>query len=277
MSIRKNIWMAVLTVITVCCVIGGTFYHAGIFGLQDRFHFRDDKTINVSTDLEAFCAIDVDADMMDLSIEKGDRFYIDGKYTDVLQFEYEVKDKTLYIKGKTVRKAFLRGNGNYKCNITLTVPENTTMDSMEIKLAMGNINVENITSIDCKALTNMGNCIFEKCSFGEADIDTNMGEITIKDTDLGESEIDNNMGSIKMERCIFQDLDVDNSMGEISIDINQNIDEYQIDLKAEMGDVRVNGQSEGTKYRQSGNNGKLTASTSMGSVTLDYYTGGRKD
>lgn len=270
MSMRKNIWMAILTVITVCCVIGGTFYHRGMFGLQDRFPFRDDKTIRVSTDLEAFCAINVDADMVDLSIKKGNHFYIDGKYTDRLKLEYEIKDKTLYVKQKTVRKAFWGGIRNESCNITLTVPENSVMDSLDIKLAMGNVKVDGITSRNCEAVTNMGGCTFENCSFDESDIDTNMGEITIKDTALGKAEIDNAMGSIEIERCTFQDLNADNSMGEISINVDQNLDNYQIDLKAEMGDVRVNGQSEGTKYHQSGNAGKLEASTSMGSVRLDY-------
>lgn len=269
MSMRKNIWMAVLTIITVCCVIGGTFYRTGIWGFKGGFHFGEDKMTNASTDLEAFRAIDVDADMMDLSVEVGDRFYLDGKYTDRLKFEYEVKDGVLYIEERNPRKAFLGGIRSENCNVTLTVPKDAAMDSMEIKLAMGNVNVDGIISMDCKALTNMGNCIFENCSLGEADIDTNMGEIRIKDTQLGEADIDNDMGTIKMERCIFQDLNVDNSMGDISIDANQSLDNYQIELKADMGEVRVNGQSEGTKYRQSGNTGKLEASTSMGSVRLD--------
>jgi hypothetical protein len=267
---RKNIWMAILTIITACCVIGGTFYHIGIWGFKGGFHFGEDRMTSVSTDLEAFCAIDVDADMMDLSVEVEDHFYLNGRYTDRLKFEYEVKDGVLYIKERNPRKAFWGGARSENCNITLTVPKNVAMDSMEIKLAMGNVNVEGITSINCEALTNMGNCTFEKCSFGEADIDTNMGEIIIKGTQLGEADIDNDMGTIKMERCIFQDLNVDNSMGDIFIDANQSLDNCQIELKADMGEVRVNGQSEGTKYRQSGNAGKLEASTSMGSVRLDY-------
>ena len=116
----------------------------------------------------------------------------------------------------------------------------------------------------------MGNCTLEKCSFSKADIDTNMGEITIKDTALGEAEIDNDMGTIRMEHCIFQNLKADNSMGEIYIDADQNLDQYEIEFKAEMGNVRVNGQSQGTKYHQSGNSGKLEASTSMGSVIVEY-------
>ncbi len=270
MSMRKNIWMAVLTIITICCVIGGTFYHTGIFGLRGGFRFGENRATSASSDLEAFRGINVDADMMNLSIESGNRFYLDGKYTDRLKFEYEVKDETLYVKQRSSRMDFWGRSMNEDCNVTLTVPQNTTIDFIEAKVAMGNINIENIASLDCEAMTNMGNCTLEKCSFSKADIDTNMGEITIKDTALGEAEIDNDMGTIRMEHCIFQNLKADNSMGEIYIDADQNLDQYEIEFKAEMGNVRVNGQSQGTKYRQSGNSGKLEASTSMGSVIVEY-------
>lgn len=270
MSIRKNIWMAILTLITVCCVIGGTFYHAGMFDLKKGFRLGEDRMTSTSVDLETFHAINVDADMMSLSIEEGDRFYLHGKCTDRLKVEYEIKDGILFLKERNPRKAFWGGVRNESCNMTLTIPKNTEMDSVEIKLAMGNADLENIASIECEAQTNMGNCTLEKCSFNKADIDTNMGEITIKNTDLGKADIDNDMGSIRIKNCIFQDLNVDNSMGEILIEANQSLDNYQIELEAAMGDVQVNGQSEGTKYRQSGNAGTLEASTSMGSVRLDY-------
>lgn len=97
-----------------------------------------------------------------------------------------------------------------------------------------------------------------------------MGEITIKDTYLGDAEVNNDMGTIRVENCTFQDLDVDNAMGDTIIDAEQSLDDYQIELEAGMGEVRVNGQGEGTKYRQSGSAGKLEASTSMGSVRLSY-------
>ncbi|HBV84848.1 MAG: DUF4097 family beta strand repeat-containing protein [Lachnospiraceae bacterium] len=270
MSIRKNIWMAILTIITVCCVIGGTLYHAGIFQVKGGFRFGEDRMTSASAGLETFHAINVDADMMDLSIEEGDNFYLHGKYTDRLKFEYEVKDGVLFLKERNPRKIFWGGVRGENCNITLTIPQNTVMDRIEIKLAMGNADLENIASIDCEVLNNMGNCTFEKCSFDKADIDTNMGEITIKDTDLGKADVDNDMGTIQIERCIFEVLNADNSMGDISIEANQNLDKYQIELGAEMGNVKVNGESEGTRYRQSGNAGTLEASTSMGSVRLDY-------
>ncbi len=37
MSMKKNIWMTVLTIITVCCVVGGTFHYYGIFSLREVF------------------------------------------------------------------------------------------------------------------------------------------------------------------------------------------------------------------------------------------------
>lgn len=99
-----------------------------------------------------------------------------------------------------------------------------------------------------------------------------MGEIIVKDTELGESEVDNDMGSIQIEGCTFQNLSADNAMGDTSINVNQNLDNFEIELETEMGEVRVNDQNEGTKYRQSGDAGKLEASASMGNIRLHYQT-----
>ena len=251
MSMKKNIWMTILTIITVCCVVGGTFHYFGIFGFRGGFHFGEDRMTSANSDLDAFDAIYVDADMMDLSIETGNNFYLQSEYTDSLKLEYEVKNKTLHIKEKMPQKTWWGGMRNQQCRMTLTVPEGTAMKNMDIKVAMGNINAEGITSSDCDAMTNMG-------------------DITIKDTDLGEAEVDNDMGSIQIEGCTFLNLNADNAMGDTSINVRQNLDNFQIELEAGMGEVSVNGQNEGTKYRQSGDAGKLEASTSMGSVRLSY-------
>ena len=95
MSMKKNIWMTILTIITVCCVVGGTFHYVGSFGFRGGFHFGEDSLTSASSDLDAFDAIYVDADMIDLSIESGNNFYLHSEYTDSIKFEYEVKDSAL--------------------------------------------------------------------------------------------------------------------------------------------------------------------------------------
>ncbi len=73
------------------------------------------------------------------------------------------------------------------------------------------------------------------CSFDESTLNTSMGEIIVKDTELGESEVDNDMGSIQIEGCTFQNLSADNAMGDTSINVNQNLDNFGIELETEMG------------------------------------------
>lgn len=161
---------------------------------------------------------------------------------------------------------------NERCDMTLTVPEEAVMKNMEIKVSMGNISVKGITASDCDALNSMGSCTFKKCSFDESTLSTSMGEIIVKDTELGEAEVDNDMGSIQIEGCTFQNLSADNTMGDTSINVNQNLDNFEIEMETGMGEVRVNGQNEGTKYRQSGDAGKLEVNASMGNIRLHYQT-----
>lgn len=156
--------MTVLTIITVCCVVGGTFHYYGIFSLRGGFRFGDDRITRASSDLDAFDAIYVDADMIDLSIETGKKFYLHGEYTDTLKLEYEVKDHALHIKQKMPKRAWWGGMRNERCDMTLTVPEEAEMKNMEIKVSMGSISVEGITASACDALTNMGSFTFKNAA-----------------------------------------------------------------------------------------------------------------
>lgn len=268
MRMKKNIWIALLSVITVCCVIGGTFYHSGLFRYGEGFRFVDARTTSTSEDLDAFAVIDLDADMMSLTIEEGDHFYLYCQYTDRLEFSYEVKDGTLFVRERNPRT--INGLRGERCDLTLTVPEGTVLDSVDIRTAMGDVTMDKIAVSDCEALTSMGSCIFKKCSFDRTDICTNMGEITLRDTQLGDAELNNHMGSVEAESCTFSSLTVLNAMGDVLIDAQQNLDAYEIDLEASMGSVHVNGEHEGTKYRQKGDAGTLKATLSMGTVSLNY-------
>ena len=85
MSMKKNIWMTVLTIITVCCVVGGTFHYYGIFSLRGGFRFGDDRITRASSDLDAFDAIYVDAGMVCFSIWMGKKIFFHRGYNSKIK------------------------------------------------------------------------------------------------------------------------------------------------------------------------------------------------
>lgn len=259
---KRSVWITIITIITVCCVIGGTFYHifrhgTGLFG--------HGGIENISLELEAFQAVKVDANLMHVTITAGEQYYLDCEYTDGLEPVYEVKNGTLTIKQRTYNKW---GINNAECSLSLTIPKQ--MDSIDVHTALGDINLEGISATECELLSNLGNCTLKKCSFAESDLTTNLGEISASDTSLGEAELKNDMGEIELDTCTFGDLSITAAMGSVTVDTAQELDGYDMELEADMGSVYVNNRSEGTKYHQSGKDGELEINTSMGSIRLTY-------
>ena len=261
---KRSVWIMIITVITACCVFGVTFYH--IFRYEKGFWGNGEIT-DMSLDLEAFDALSVDADLMDVTITAGERFHLSCQYTDGLGITYEVKDGKLAIR----QRAYQRRLGvNNECVLTLTIPEQTEMRVVDVHTALGNIQLEGISASECGLLCNMGSNTIKKCSFDRSDLNTNMGEISVSDTDLGDSEVNNDMGEIEIDDCAFGDLAITAAMGGVTIDAAQTLEDYDMELVADLGSVNVNNRSESTHFRQSGDAGKLSVNTSVGSVRLSY-------
>lgn len=261
---KRSVWITIITIITVCCVIGGTFYHIFRRGASLFGHGEMGQT---SLELDAFHVVKVDANLMDVTVTVGDQFYLDSEYTDGLEPLYEVKNGTLTIRQRAYRSW---GINNAECSLSLTIPAQETVDSVDVHTALGNINLEGISASECELLSNLGNCTLTKCSFAESDLTTNMGEIFIGDTSFGEAEMNNDMGEIALDGCTFGNLSITAAMGSVTVDAAQALDGYDIDLESDMGSVYVNNRSEGTKYHQSGKDGELEIETNMGSIELKY-------
>lgn len=263
---KRSVWIMIITIITACCVIGGTFYH--IFRYEKGFMGHGGIT-NMSADLEAFESLTIDANFMDVTVTAGEHFYLSCEYTEGLEPIYEIKYGALTIKQRTYGKNRW-GVNKAQCSLTLTIPEETAMSMLDVHTALGNIQLERLSASECEVSSNMGNCELKKCSFDRSDLMTNLGEISVKDTDLGEAEVSNDMGEIEMDDCIFSNMDITAAMGGVSVDAAQALDGYDMDLEADLGSVHVNNRSEGTQYHQSGDAGKLWVNTNMGSIRISY-------
>lgn len=263
MSMKRSVWIAVITIITVCCVIGGTVYH---IGRGIRFFGRGEMT-RKNFDLEEFDVVKIDANLMDVTITPGNQFSLSYEYTDGLEPVYDVKSGTLTIKQKQYTRV---GFNNANCSLSLTIPQQEAMKAFDVHTALGNIYIEEIAASKCELKSNMGNCTLKDCSFDESDIETNMGEISVRDTSLGETELKNDMGEVEVDTCTFRDLSIKAAMGSVTVEAAHDLDGYDMDLETDMGDVKVNGQSEGTKYHQKGKDGELEIDADMGSIRVTY-------
>ncbi len=266
----KTAYLIIITIVTVCCIIAGALWHFGgffnngfrlfnvnVFGNADLGEMR-----NVNEDIGSFSSMDINLDIGDLEIREGSGFSVSYDYPERIAPEYEIKDDTLVVKGKT---GGINVNSASDCKMVITVPTGIKFDNAEVKCSLGDIKILGIEATKLTVDESLGAITvrdgdFETVkvtnSLGDVDVSNvkakslngklSMGSLHMSDVNIDDVDCNNNMGDIKFEGdCKYLNLDVD--MGDI--EVNSSSD-WEGTLKCDMGDVSVNGDRMGNKYKR---------------------------
>ena len=273
----KNIYLAILTVITVGAIILGSFIHIGGFrfggwGIGDdsayRISYRSSLT-EEETKLESFQAVEVTAEASHVVLERGDSWCLTSKADKNDEVTYEIEDGILKVNERRKRLfRFFPFFRNPKSGIlTITVPKDMDLTKADFRLDMGNITVRDMTVDQINVHAEMGGVNVSGCVAKDATLDTEMGSVHVQDSELTDAFLKTEMGSIKAETVDFTTMRADTEMGSVDITLKSPVKELDLELSTQMGSVHLDGEKVAKSYEQKGNTGKkLTAKTEMGSV-----------
>ena len=244
---KKTIYLAVITLITIACVLIGVNEWYGGNGIHFSFGKDERKySIEESATLEAFHSIAVDAAVMDLTIVEGTDYSLDYKGTEKLEITYRIEKEELVV--------IQRKNGNLiginNATLILTVPKDAQLEKMNIKVDVGDIDVE---GVDVKLLG------------AESDV----GDVTIENAALENVILSSDTGDIDVDNCSFVMLDMSSDVGDMEVDSSIDISGYAFDLKTDVGKVEVGDGEYGKKYYQAGKNGSITARGDVGDISIN--------
>lgn len=264
---KKNVYLTVLTIVTVICVVIGLCYHTINFGVsfmdglnipffslsRNTTSGNGSKSSEMLKDpedimLDEFNTIKVDADVMDLNIEYGSNFSLSYYCNEKLIPDYKVKDGVLTVTQNSDLTSLW--GGNKKCSVTITVPEE--LEFVDIASDVGDIDLKNLS---IKTLT----------------LTADVGDIDIIRCTLGQVTLTADLGDIDVENSSFIELKATNDVGDTDIESSISLSDYEIDLKTDIGEVEVNDRNSHRSFQQPGTgNGKLTVSNSTGDIEVSY-------
>lgn len=262
-STWKNIYLIVLTIVTIVCIVIGIFNwtsgFSGWFWSEDDDAHTDAMTI---VDTEAFDSMDLDIDVGDLEIVAGDSYQIQYYYPKKSEPDIKVENGRLVVTQKQKFKRHLYDN--YK--MIITVPKDPEMKSLDLDMDMGSAELTDVYAKNLTVEADMGSIEIANSEFGVIDIAADMGSVTLDNVIFSQGSCEADMGSIEMtgasfERVVctadmgsididgsFEDIEADCSMGSVTITTTEDLDKISFDLSADMGDVTVNGKNQGNKY-----------------------------
>ncbi len=246
---KRTIYLFAITVVTIICIVWGTSMHVG--GRFGFFHFGEESDhYTDSIELEAFDAIEVvNADVMDLEIKQGTEYRLQYRCTtEDLEPEYQVAGGKLTIQQKK-RKAFLSGINN--CSVSVTIPSDSPLKTIDVNSDVGDVTLTGVTADICNG-------------------ETNVGDFTAEDAEFEEMILNSDTGDVKVIDCFFSRLDVTSDVGDVKIESSRELADYYFDLETDVGEVEINGEDYGHKYKAEGGNGTLTVKSDVGDVKVKY-------
>ena len=134
---KKNIYLIIITIITVVCIIAGSLYHIGGFalGLFDNLIPHSDKSLgNVCTkelSVDEFSNLVFDTTISNINVKTGDSYTVSYKCNKRLVPKIKSSGDTLTIsqsKGSNYRR-------NTTSEITVTIPEGASLNKLSFDTA----------------------------------------------------------------------------------------------------------------------------------------------
>ena len=200
---KKIIILSVLGAITIACIFFGTYKHTNQFFPVIHIGRNADKNIydsnekrEINTQLDKFDSIEINGYVAGLEIQTGKYFHFYSNYNrSQLRPEYKIENGTLKIS----QNPFKTTVGNNTCNLKITVPASTKLNTITIKVNVGDIEITDLHCIDINSTTNVGKIKISNVDFTNAEVKTNVGEVLFKQIDGIEDfnvELETNVGEI---------------------------------------------------------------------------------
>lgn len=194
--------------------------------------------------------LDIDLDLGDLKIVTGDQVNVEYSGSEKLRPVVSSEDGTLTITQKSDNRWF-----NFtppKAKITVTLPKDTVLRDLEIRDNLGDIELRDLQA-------------------SSGTVYNDLGDIRLNDCDIDGLTIGSSMGDVELDGTVFLKLNVKEDLGDVNIDTPQDLSGATLDLQTDLGDVKVNGNKQGTSHYVAGNGGlSVKVTNDLGDVKVNW-------
>lgn len=259
---KKNIYLTLLTIVTIFCIVFGSIKHLGLF----RFHFNipglngvfseEDAgpVLKDSQSLGAFDTVNIDCNVMGTTITYGDAYGISLDCNEKLKPEVSVKGNTLTVKQKnnTTHKKLW---GDTHAKMIITIPKGTSIKELNVS-------------------QNVGELVTNDISFEDVTIKVNVGNIKLSNGTANQVSMNVATGDIKVSSCDFKNVDISSDVGDVDYISANGISDYKMECNTSIGNLKVNGAEVekggnlSRSYSQNGSAGSITIKSDIGDVEV---------
>ncbi len=193
----------------------------------------------------------LDVDMSEVVVRTGERWKLESNFKK----EYltcEAGDGVLTIRQPDFNWSFGGWSGKLDPNITLTVPEDLRLDTLDVELNAGAMELKDLSA-------------------KESRLDVDAGAITLDALDTRSLDLDCDTGGVEGTLRLTRNSSMDVDMGAIELTLLEGSKVARVAADIGLGSVSFNGEEldDGAEQKIGTNGGQLQLNCDMGSIELN--------
>lgn len=195
-------------------------------------------------DLEAFSNIEVNIEYnADVEIVTGDSYgVILHYYGPDYSIDYSNESGVLRIADDVTDKAYEMSNQRENNYVTIIVPGDTNLSTVDIIATSGDISLKAVQTKDIKTLTYSGDSSFVDMIIGSGDLQTYSGDIDVKDLQSSTVKMTSISGDITVKGKVYGNSTFEATSGDVVIACGDQEKRYSYNLSTISGSIGVNGK-----------------------------------
>lgn len=248
MKNRKRIWYIVISLIAIgllLMIIGFTMgAKRGVYINGTGIHMIDNKTYKVEKfDLEQINTIEVDVKYIDVEVYQSDNYTLEiAKDTEESNIKWNLNNGKLEIveaskfnlKLFNIDFGFI--DGIKKRYIKIGIPENETLQNINLKTNSADVKIENIYVDTLNINNKYGKVQIDDTKLTKLEVNMNSGNLSLRNIETDTIGLKNKYGDIKLNNVNTKDSDFELNSGHIQLK-DYKTDNLKIDAK--YGNVKI--------------------------------------
>lgn len=237
-----NIYIIVISIVAVLAIIVGVtrVVKVGVPLLSVG------KTSNASeaTKLEAFECVKLDTSVCEVNVTIGDDYNIEYDLAGILSNGYapqiEMSDKTLCVTQKKSSKSSL-SKSLASCSVTITVPRDANLKSIEMTTDVGDLNVDDILCKELTIYSHVGDIQVNNVEGELMKVSADVGDIDITKCKNDTISVNSSVGDVVIKDTVSSVVSVDSNIGDVTTDnvLDASGNKPQMDINVDIGDKDI--------------------------------------
>lgn len=232
--------------------MGGTFSFS--FSPDTKFLTADDiknATKLIEQETAPFTGIDICSDTMNVEIRTGDSYSISYLETPYILTDYSVENGILTVVSNA-KVQFFNFSLDFEpkeYTLTITVPENTELNTLFLQSKDNDCLLENQTADILSLETAYGDLSIANCTVNTGTIESQDGSITINGLTAAKTVLTLDYGNLTITDSPISQLSAKMSDGDCKIILTDDIDNYSLALESTDGYITIDGTETQSVYR----------------------------